>query len=1654
MKITGTTGNDTITVLANTDSVQAGAGTDIAIFANKYDQYSIDSSPTFIPVVTNNSSGHSTSLFDVEKIQFLDGTVELIRNESLGELRVNWYVGSTQYASSVNGLSNGGYVVTWASNNQDSSGFGVYAQVYDHVGLVVKGEHLVNTYTEDNQLQPVVSSLEDGGYVIGWISAGQDGNAFGVYGQKFDSLGTAVGEEFRISTIENSDQLYTDITPTLDGGYYVSWVSKDDPALDMVQGQLFGSDGLKIGEVLSISETYGVYTGGAKIATLNNTDIISVWSASDTNGSGSGVFGVLLNNSGDKKGSIFKVHSYELDHQLEPHVAALADGGFIVVWKSVATSESIGYASQDGDLGGIFAQQFSDDGARIGDEFQVNDSTEWNQETPVVIGTKEGGFAVTWHSNGDIYTKIYDASGSALVSEKLVNSYTYSSQLRPDSASLEDGGFVQVWESSGQDSSGYGIYSQRYGSDGTKLGHLQYNALPEITSIPEINVNEGSEYNYTFTIDDLDNDAVTYSLAESPSWLNFDQLTGQLSGTPSNSFVGENLVSLSAYSGASPVELEFAINVVNVNDSPEVVSSIAQSSTLEGVVYQLDTSLHFQDIDVGDTLSYAATQSDGSQLPWWLTMSSTGTLSGTPENSDVGMIDVKIIATDSLSASVSDTFILTITNANDAAIITAADASINEDVATVTGTATHTDVDANNASNVFTVASSASSTYGSYSVTTTGDWAYTLDNTDATIQALGLGQYTTDNITVTAEDGTTKAITITINGINDAAKLYSSYSPSPANVIDNLTIELWKENTQVGGDIAITKGEILVDNTYDFAQVRLTQSDAFDTSLAVNVFDVLLTVESIVGISALTGSAKQAADVNNDSNVNVFDVLAMVEHIVGVSTIDHFDIVDSSGDRITQLTNITSGDVPEYQLVMNGDVSMDGAFKKDYITMMSTEDSAFTYTVPTNTFAGVDINDSTLTITATGLPDGLTFVNGVISGTPTNAAVGDHIMSIIATDSENVGVTDQITITVTNTNDAPTVLSAIANQTIAEDAALSFTIPSGTFTDVDTGDTSTLTATLEGGAALPSWLTFTAETGVLSGTPTNDEVGSINITVTSTDGSSASISDTFSLTVTNTNDAPTVANAQAGQSAREDSAFTYTVPTNTFADVDSNDTSLTLTATGLPDGLTFTNGVISGTPTSAAVGTHIISIIATDSETVSVSNQITITVANVNAPVMAAASAVTVVENTYLTTLLSATDDVDDVITFSVTGGADQALFEINAAGDGLAFSAAGSTRSDMHLLLDSSGAQGGLMVDNLTTTVSGTSTTLIMDLLVIPKVVGVEALKGIQFTSTSTGTAADFDFDFSLSTLPKEHDQSGVDSDGNPVYDPIRGHGGLDGATAIWYSDPIYTTNDMEAVKIGSLEIYNYDSTNTYTIDTLLMGGGDAGVSTYANYTLNNLILSSVVDLPDVGDNASVAGSDSYSVEVTATDNDGNTTVQRLTVTLEDTTDNPNSSTSTTTWTGTTSADIYTIDSLTAAADGGNGDNDVAKISIENHTTWDTTGSTSDLVATLVDMEVIDISNVISSNDSTPIVIGDFSVNMTIDVTSAASMVAGTDSQLSIMGTTNDIVTLSGTTWVKGGSSNLSSGDYSTQARDAWTDGSSTLYIDHEINIVTPDIA
>ena len=79
---------------------------------------------------------------------------------------------------------------------------------------------------------------------------------------------------------------------------------------------------------------------------------------------------------------------------------------------------------------------------------------------------------------------------------------------------------------------------------------------------------------------------------------------------------------------------------------------------------------------------------------------------------------------------------------------------------------------------------------------------------------------------------------------------------------------------------------------------------------------------------------------------------------------------------------------------------------------------------------------------------------------------------------------------------------------------------------------------------------------MISGTPVNANVGTHSIVVTATDaGGSNTVSDTYVLTITNVNDAPTVANAISDASTAEDAAYSLSVA-NVCTDVDASDLSL------------------------------------------------------------------------------------------------------------------------------------------------------------------------------------------------------------------------------------------------------------------------------------------------------------------------------------------------------------------------------------------------------------------------------------------------------------------------------------------------------------------
>ena len=84
-----------------------------------------------------------------------------------------------------------------------------------------------------------------------------------------------------------------------------------------------------------------------------------------------------------------------------------------------------------------------------------------------------------------------------------------------------------------------------------------------------------------------------------------------------------------------------------------------------------------------------------------------------------------------------------------------------------------------------------------------------------------------------------------------------------------------------------------------------------------------------------------------------------------------------------------------------------------------------------------------------------------------------------------------------------------------EDSHFDFTFAESAFVDVDAGDSLTYGAALSDGSPLPSWLNFTANQRMFSGTPANDDVGSFFVRVTATDEAGAAVSTEFAIAVVN-----------------------------------------------------------------------------------------------------------------------------------------------------------------------------------------------------------------------------------------------------------------------------------------------------------------------------------------------------------------------------------------------------------------------------------------------------------------------------------------------------------------------------------------------------------
>ncbi|MCG2070269.1 putative Ig domain-containing protein, partial [Staphylococcus epidermidis] len=429
------------------------------------------------------------------------------------------------------------------------------------------------------------------------------------------------------------------------------------------------------------------------------------------------------------------------------------------------------------------------------------------------------------------------------------------------------------------------------------------------------------------------------------------------------------------------------------------------------------------------------------------------------------------------------------------------------------------------------------------------------------------------------------------------------------------------------------------------------------TPSEVGSYDIKVTTTDESGNSETTTFT---IDVEDTTKPTVEDIADQTQEVNTEITPIKIEATDNSGQTVTnkvdglpdgvtfdEATNTISGtpsEVGSYTVTVTTTDESGNATETTFTidvedTSKPTVESVANQTQEVNTeitpikIEATDNSGQTVTNKVEGLPDGVTFdeATNTISGTPSE--VGRYDITVTTTDESGNATETTFTIDVEDTT-KPTVES-VADQTQEVNTEIE---PIKIEATDNSGQG--VTNKVDG---LPAGVTFDETTNTISGTPS--EVGSYDITVTTTDESGNSETTTFTIDVKDTTK-PTV-----------ESVADQTQEVNTEIEpikIESEDNSgraVMNKVEGLPDGVTFdeATNTISGTPSE--VGSYTVTVTTTDESGNATETTFTIDVEDTTKPTVESVADQTQEVNTEIEPIkIEATDNSGQGVTNKVDG--------------------------------------------------------------------------------------------------------------------------------------------------------------------------------------------------------------------------------------------------------------------------------------------------------------------------------------------------------------------------------------------------------------------
>ncbi|WP_299975047.1 Ig-like domain-containing protein [uncultured Pseudoteredinibacter sp.] len=367
-------------------------------------------------------------------------------------------------------LKDGGYIVTYASLNASKDGsLDIWAQRYDVNGNTVNEAFVVNSFRLGEQANSDVTGLEDGGFLVTWQSYDQDGDGFGIFAQRYDANSEKVGGEFQVNQYYSSDQSRPEITSLENGGFAVSWMSDgQDGNAAGVYLRVFSADGNPRGNELQVNSQSQGNQALPSITELSDGLFAVSWHANQDE-SGNNIWAKIYDQNGNVIKDDFILHDDVAGEQFLSNIRSSSDGGFIASWVSTTSDGANEIQIQSFSASGE---------ARFEHTVNISptDSSATFTGRPEVSGLSDGDFVVVWSEVNDgvasIYSSRYSSAGEIISTESIIAHNQHSSNIEPHIVTLEDGGYLITWTSIDNNSGTTAVFGQRFNSNGESFSDV------------------------------------------------------------------------------------------------------------------------------------------------------------------------------------------------------------------------------------------------------------------------------------------------------------------------------------------------------------------------------------------------------------------------------------------------------------------------------------------------------------------------------------------------------------------------------------------------------------------------------------------------------------------------------------------------------------------------------------------------------------------------------------------------------------------------------------------------------------------------------------------------------------------------------------------------------------------------------------------------------------------------------------------------------------------------------------------------------------------------------------------------------------------------------------------------------------------------------